>query len=146
MIELQKIGKNSFKIILKNTEIKLLNKGEEKMFNLFSNGNIKKIGQDEAKRRLDSDEKITLVDVREPGEYAQGHIPGSISLPLSQFDRFESVLKDKEATIFVYCLSGARSSRAADFLSKQGYNNLINIGGISSWPYEIETNRQQVVI
>ncbi|MGE4507865.1 MAG: rhodanese-like domain-containing protein [Eubacteriaceae bacterium] len=116
------------------------------MFNFFSNSNVKQISQDEAKRRLDSQEKIVLVDVREDNEYAQGHIPGSINLPLSRLDQAQKILKDQDATIFVYCLSGGRSSRAGQYLSKMGYSDVTNIGGISTWPYEIERSGRRAAV
>lgn len=116
------------------------------MFKFLSGSKIKQIRQDEAKRRLDSEEKIVLVDVREDNEYAQGHIPGSINLPLSQIDQAQKVLKDRDATIFVYCLSGGRSSRAAEYLSQVGFKDVTNIGGISTWPYEIESGSRRAAI
>ncbi|WKY45253.1 rhodanese-like domain-containing protein [Eubacteriaceae bacterium ES2] len=116
------------------------------MFKFFSNSNVKQIGQDEAKRRLDSEEKIVLVDVREDSEYAQGHIPGSINLPLSRIDQAQKFLKNRDATIFVYCLSGGRSSRAAEYLLKIGYSDVTNIGGISTWPYEIERSGSRAAV
>ncbi|WKY48257.1 rhodanese-like domain-containing protein [Eubacteriaceae bacterium ES3] len=116
------------------------------MFNFFSKDSVKRIGQDEAKKRLDSGEKIVLVDVREENEYVQGHIPGSINIPLSRIEQAEKVLKDKAAKIFVYCLSGGRSSRAGEYLSKVGYSDVTNIGGISTWPYEIERSKGRAAV
>jgi len=48
-----------------------------------------------------------------------------------------NILKDKNATIYVYCQSGSRSSRGCKILTNLGYTNVYNLGGISSWPYEI---------
>lgn len=79
-----------------------------------------------------------LIDVREPEEYEQGHIPGSVNIPLQQFARISEVVKDKDAPLFVYCRSGARSGRAASGFFKLGYTNVRNIGGILSFKGEVE--------
>lgn len=97
----------------------------------------KKISQKEAKEIMDS-RKVTLVDVRTPGEFAQGYIKGAILLPLDRL-AIDSVKKlpEKDAEIFVYCLSGNRSRSAASLLARAGYTNVTNIGGIGSWQYGI---------
>ena len=77
-----------------------------------------------------------LLDVRERDEYAQGHIPGGVNLPLSELEEGAASL-DKDAPLFVYCLSGGRSSRAAAMLKAMGFT-VKDIGGISAWKGEIE--------
>jgi len=79
-----------------------------------------------------------LVDVRTPEEYAQGHLPGSINIPIQNIIRVEQILPDKEPPLFVYCQSGARSRRAAAFLEKLGYESVSNLGGISGYSGELE--------
>ncbi|MBQ9459851.1 MAG: rhodanese-like domain-containing protein [Oscillospiraceae bacterium] len=79
-----------------------------------------------------------LLDVRNPDEYAGGHIPGSVNLPLSEIRTAEDRIPDLDTPLFVYCLSGARSSRAVAELQSMGYANLCNLGGISKWSGEIE--------
>ena len=79
-----------------------------------------------------------LVDVREPDEYAQGHVPGSVNLPLSCIRTAEDVLTDYDAPLFVYCLSGGRSGQAVRFLKGAGYTNVKNIGGINAWTGKVE--------
>lgn len=106
------------------------------MFGLFQK-RINKISMDEAKTILDTNSSIKLIDVRTRGEYAQGHINGSINIPLDMINTIESIIKDKDEMLFVHCLSGGRSKAACDILSKMGYSNITNIGGISSWKYEI---------
>ena len=78
-----------------------------------------------------------LLDVRERDEYAEGRIPGSVNMPLSQLESRAASL-DKAAPIYVYCLSGGRSSRAAAILTAKGFANVKNIGGISGWKGELE--------
>ena len=85
-----------------------------------------------------STEGAVLLDVRTPEEYKEGHIPGCTSLPLQEIQKAPEMFPDKDVPLFVYCLSGARSQRAAAFLSGMGYTNARNIGGIDSWTGEIE--------
>jgi phage shock protein E len=92
----------------------------------------------EAKKRLDNEKGIILLDVRTKEEYESGHIKDSMLIPVDVLEKeSESKLKDKNATIFVYCRSGNRSVTAANILVKQGYKNVYNLGGINSWPYEV---------
>ena len=79
-----------------------------------------------------------LLDVREPDEYAAGHIPGSMNLPLSAIDTAEIQLRDPEAPLFVYCLAGTRSARAVARLKSLGYTRVENIGGIRGYRGEKE--------
>lgn len=100
--------------------------------------NFSNIDQEEAKKRLDREKGIILLDVRTKEEYETGHIKGSILLPLDNLEE-EAVnkFKDKKSPIFVYCRSGNRSVRAANILIEQGYENVYNMGGINDWPYGI---------
>ena len=79
-----------------------------------------------------------LLDVRTPDEYAQGRIPGSINLPLQVFAKIEEVAPDKSTPLFVYCHSGARSSRFAKTMKKMGYTDVTDIGGIIQYKGERE--------
>lgn len=83
-------------------------------------------------------ENAVLIDVRESNEYSAGHIPDAVNIPLSQIASAEDVLSDKGATLYVYCLSGARSNRATGILKKMGYRNVKNIGGINSYKGPVE--------
>jgi len=111
------------------------------MLNLLSRksesvNSVKRISPDEAKKRLDANEPIVILDVREKAEYANSHIPNSINLPLSNILAVGKIVPDKNATIFVYCLSGGRAQSAASQMVKMGYQNIYNLGGINSWKYE----------
>ena len=79
-----------------------------------------------------------LLDVRDRDEYAAGHIPGSVNLPLSEIRSAEDRFPDVDTPLFVYCLSGARSSKAIAALGEMGYTKLTNLGGIRAWRGEIE--------
>lgn len=77
-----------------------------------------------------------LLDVRTPEEYAEKHIEGSINIPLKELAASLDRLPDKDAPIFVHCLSGGRSGVAASFLQRNGYTNVANIGGIKDYKEE----------
>ena len=99
---------------------------------------MQKIDPAAAIRLLDAG-KAVAVDVREPDEYAVGHIPGAKLLPLGEvLSRAAEVLPDKRAPWLVYCRTGRRSADAVQKLASLGYENLYDLGGIRSWPYEIE--------
>lgn len=79
-----------------------------------------------------------LLDVRTLQEYSEGHIPGSVNVPLQSIDEIISVVENKETPLFVYCRSGARSRQATAILQQMGYVNARNIGGIISYKGEVE--------
>ena len=93
---------------------------------------------DEAKALMEESEGYILLDVRTKEEYESGYIPGAINIPLSDINgNVVSSLPDKSQMILVYCRSGNRSRQASDKLSRLGYTNIIEIGGINSWKGEI---------
>lgn len=102
----------------------------------------KRISMDEAKTLMEKEEGYILLDVRTKGEYESGYIPGAINIPLSDIDeKIISFLPDKSQMILVYCRSGNRSREASDKLSKLGYSNVLEIGGINAWKGEIVKNK-----
>lgn len=76
-----------------------------------------------------------LLDVREADEYAQGHAPGSILIPLSQLQqRLQEIESDKNKQIVLICRSGRRSEQAQKLLEKAGFSATVNVeGGMNSW-------------
>ena len=67
-------------------------------------------------------------------EYRQGHIEGSVNLPLDQIAAIGNIVKNKKMPLYVHCLSGARSGhRLYLHLRQMGYTNATNIGGISGY-------------
>lgn len=68
-----------------------------------------------------------LVDVRTPGEYASGHVAGSVNIPLDQIQSQLAKFKGK-TEIVVFCRSGMRSSQAKSILERNGFKNVINGG------------------
>lgn len=95
----------------------------------------------EAIKKYREDPDAILIDVREPGEFRSGHIPGAVNIPLSELSsprRDLSAIPDKNTSIYVYCLSGSRSGNAAGILRMLGYSSVRNIGGIGSYMGTIE--------
>ncbi len=74
-----------------------------------------------------------IIDVRQPKEYDQGHIPGAKLIPLPQLqDRLQEIDADKP--VYVYCAVGGRSRVAAQMLSSQGFADVVNMkGGFKAW-------------
>lgn len=87
----------------------------------------------EAKKLMDADPGIVVVDVRQAGEFKGGHLPRARHIPVGLMPA-KAPRMDKEATYLVYCLSGARSSRAAAVLSRAGAKRVYKLhGGIRAW-------------
>lgn len=79
------------------------------------------------------DKEAVLLDVRTADEYRQGHIEGSLNLPLQNIETVKNTIYDTDKPIYVHCLSGARSAQAASVLKSMGYTNVTNIGGINAY-------------
>ena len=92
----------------------------------------------ELKQRMDSGETLTVIDVREPYEYAIARIPGTKLIPLGQIAERAGEL-DPNAEIILQCRSGKRSADALNQLKAKGFTNLKNlVGGILAWSEEID--------
>ena len=79
-----------------------------------------------------------LLDVRSPGEYREGHIPGSQNIPLQVLDQVDSLADSIDTALYIYCHSGVRSRQAATMLQHMGYRNITNIGGITAYSGKLE--------
>ena len=74
-----------------------------------------------------------ILDVRQPNEYREGHIPGAKLIPLPELDKRLDELSPEKSTL-VYCAVGGRSRIAAQMLAGKGFNNIINMsGGFKAW-------------
>jgi molybdopterin/thiamine biosynthesis adenylyltransferase/rhodanese-related sulfurtransferase len=89
-------------------------------------------------RRLQSGEKLEIIDVREPYEWAIAHIPGARLVPLAQIGE-EIPRLDKRRETILYCKVGARSAFAAEQLVNAGVTDVRNLaGGILRWIDEVD--------
>jgi len=73
-----------------------------------------------------------IVDVRSKGEYAGGHIRGSVNIPVDQLRANLRQLPDKEKTVITCCASGMRSASAKSILESNGYTSVFNGGSWAS--------------
>jgi len=98
---------------------------------------IPEISVKELKRRLDAGDSLVLVDVREPHEHSAGNIGGTL-IPMGEIPaRMDELDADQE--IVVYCRTGNRSTRVAEFLQDSGFDKVLNLtGGIRAWSNEID--------
>jgi phage shock protein E len=77
-------------------------------------------------------EDVILVDVREDWEYAAGHIPGTVLIPLGQLSsRLSEIPMDK--TVIAVCRSGNRSDQATALLKQRGFTVHNMLGGMLAW-------------
>jgi rhodanese-related sulfurtransferase len=100
-----------------------------KLFGKLSRLGIKQISP----RELDAKKGVVLLDVRTDKEFAQGHIPGAVHIPLAEIgDKIKKLKKEKE--IVVVCQNGNQSIWAIKRLMGMGYKNLYNLkGGFNAW-------------
>ncbi len=102
-------------------------------------------------RQIDADalrnaaRDLVLIDVREPGEYAAGHLPGAVNLPRGVLEfaieahpalacEASPTLADRSRRLVVYCLSGGRSALATDSLQRLGFTRVESLrGGFNAW-------------
>ena len=97
----------------------------------------RQITMQQAVEMMEKEENYIILDVRTHEEFTAGHIPGAIVIPNETIGTEEITrLPDKDQLIMVYCRSGNRSKQASDKLVKLGYTNIVEFGGINSWPGE----------
>jgi rhodanese-related sulfurtransferase len=75
---------------------------------------------------------VTVLDVREPVEWQQAHVPGALHIPLMELPARLGELPD-EGRVLVVCAVGARSARAVDYLVQQGRDAVNLDGGLVEW-------------
>jgi len=100
--------------------------------------NVDRISVEDLKKKIDNDEDIFLLDVREPHEYEINNIYNGYLIPLNDLpDRANEL--DSSREIVAYCKVGGRSAKAVDFLHKAGFKKVKNlIGGIDAWAQKID--------
>jgi adenylyltransferase/sulfurtransferase len=95
----------------------------------------------ELKKRLDSGEKVKIIDVREPNEYQINRIAGSTLIPLGDIPKRYHELDPAEEYV-MQCKSGVRSGKAADFLRSVGFTRVLNLkGGILDWIDKVDPSQ-----
>lgn len=107
-------------------------------------GEIPEITPGELKQRMDLNQPIVLVDVREHFEREIADLPesGQLRIPTAEFhDRMEEL--DPDVQTVVYCRSGARSAWAVQMLMQGGFTNVLNLrGGVLGWREEVDPSLQ----
>lgn len=104
-----------------------------------NSSSYQQVDAETAKKLMDTEDDYVILDARTQAEYDEGHIPGAILIPHDTVTTAaEDALPDKGQLILVYCRSGNRSKQASQTLVGLGYTNVVEFGGINSWPYEVE--------
>lgn len=100
---------------------------------------VEEISARELKEKLDNDQTLQLIDVREPDEFAFARIDGSKLIPLGEIVRRMDEL-DSSREIVIHCKAGGRSAKAIELLQIAGFQgSLKNLrGGITSWSNEVD--------
>jgi rhodanese-related sulfurtransferase len=95
---------------------------------------IKKVGVDEFEK-LWKEKTNVVLDVRTPGEFANGHIPGAVNIDVKSPDFAKKTAElDKDKTYLVHCAAGVRSARACDMLAAKGFKSLVDLSpGFTGW-------------
>ena len=102
-----------------------------------SEASYQQISMDEAIAIMESESDYIILDVRTTEEFADKHIPDAINIPNETIGTEDiPELPDKDQLILVYCRSGNRSKQASEKLAALGYTNVVEFGGINSWPGE----------
>jgi sulfur-carrier protein adenylyltransferase/sulfurtransferase len=96
---------------------------------------IDEVSTMQLKGQLDAAEGPLLLDVREPDEWKEGHLPGALHIPRGYLEqRVEGLVPDRNTEIVVYCAGGSRSAFATKTLNELGYENVANLaGGFVDW-------------
>ena len=87
-------------------------------------------------QRMAKKKNAVLLDVRTPGEFKEGHIPGSLQLNVQNSEEFNAGIAtlDKKKTYLLYCRSGKRSNQAKLQMKAAGFKKLFDLeGGFSQW-------------
>ncbi|WP_283136647.1 rhodanese-like domain-containing protein [Rhizohabitans arisaemae] len=88
-----------------------------------------------ARSLIETNPEVLLVDVRTPGEFAAGHIPGAVNLPLDQVNRYpRRIAQETEGTLLLICQTGGRARQAQRTLTQEGRDGtLVLEGGMAAW-------------
>ena len=97
----------------------------------------RQVTAEEAVALMEKESGYIILDVRTAQEYSEKHIPDAVNIPNESIGAEDlPALPDKNQLILVYCRSGNRSKQASEKLAALGYTNIVEFGGINSWPGE----------
>ena len=97
----------------------------------------RQVTAEEAIALMEKESGYIILDVRAVQEFSEKHIPKAVNIPNESIGTEEiPALPDKNQLILVYCRSGNRSKQASEKLAALGYTNVVEFGGINSWPGE----------
>ncbi|HWR38400.1 MAG TPA: rhodanese-like domain-containing protein [Patescibacteria group bacterium] len=83
--------------------------------------------------------EVTIIDVRTPDEFNEGHVPGAILIPVTELENRLDEVPANDVKVLLICRSGKRSANANILLQKHGFSNTYSVvGGISAWPGKLE--------
>lgn len=96
---------------------------------------INEISPQILKSKIDNNEKLIIIDVRETNEWETGKIPNAIHLSKGIIERdIEKIITDNQSNIVLYCSGGYRCALVADSLQKMGYTNVFSLDtGLQGW-------------
>lgn len=96
---------------------------------------IHEIDVDKAHDKLTQQTNIQIIDVREPDEYAQGHLNNAINIPRGLLEfKIDEIIDDKKTPVMVYCKTGGRAALSAQALALLGYAQVESLaGGFDAW-------------
>lgn len=99
---------------------------------------FKNLNSHEFKNEIERDDTAALLDVRTPGEYRSGRIPGAVNIDIMDNSFSKKIHHlDKSKTYYIYCRSGGRSGRACYLMEQEGFNVANLAGGIAAWHGEV---------
>lgn len=91
---------------------------------------MREITIDQAEEAVERGDAV--VDVREPAEYREGHLPGAVNIPMSQLTgRLGEI--DRDRPVYLVCASGNRSGAMTEVLAAAGFDAVNVVGGTSAW-------------
>ena len=98
----------------------------------------------EAAKIMAEETGFIVLDVRTQEEYDEAHIPGAVNIA-NETIGYDDIpeLPDKDQVLLVYCRSGRRSKEASEKLAALGYTNIVEFGGINSWPGETVSGQSE---
>lgn len=101
----------------------------------FNEPEVPTVEAEDVKHAMDAGDACVILDVRTPGEFSRGKLAGSINCSVEDLSHsVETLIPQKQDKIYVYCLSGARSSVAVSILQQLGYTNVCHMNhGLLAW-------------